>query len=84
MASPMSPSRPEEPAPSFGGQAADARVGSVLADRYRIDSLLGEGGMGRVYKAEHVLMRKQLAVKILHNELTGVPEVVARIESIRA
>ncbi len=60
--------------------AADPRVGSVLADRYRIDSLLGEGGMGRVYAAEHVLMRKRLAIKILHRELTTVPDVVARFE----
>ena len=36
--------------------------------------------MGKVYAAEHVLMRKRLAVKILHRELTAVPEVVARFE----
>ncbi len=62
------------------GKVADERVGSVLSDRYRLDSLLGEGGMGKVYAAEHVLMRKKLAVKILHRELTAVPEVVARFE----
>src|SRR4029079_6844367 len=47
---------------------------------YRIDALLGEGGMGRVYAAEHVLMRKKLAVKVLHRELTSVPDVVVRFE----
>src|SRR5450432_423518 len=58
----------------------DPRIGTLLADRYRIDALVGEGGMGKVYSAEHVLMRKRLAVKVLHRELTLVPEVVARFE----
>jgi len=58
----------------------DPRIGTVLAERYRIDALVGEGGMGKVYSAEHVLMRKRLAVKVLHRELTSVPEVVRRFE----
>ena len=58
----------------------DPLVGTLLADRYRLYSLLGEGGMGRVYWGEHVLMRKRVAVKVLHRELTQVPEVVARFE----
>jgi len=65
---------------SSGSSGADTRVGTTLADRYRIDALIGEGGMGRVYAAEHVLMRKRLAVKVLHRELTTMPEVVARFE----
>ena len=58
----------------------DPLVGTLLADRYRLFSLLGEGGMGRVYLGEHALMRKRVAVKILHRELTQVAEVVARFE----
>src|SRR5512145_243801 len=63
-----------------GDAQTDSRVGSILSERYRLDALLGEGGMGRVYAAEHVMMRKKLAVKILHRELTAVPEVVKRFE----
>ena len=58
----------------------DARVGVVLADRYRIDALLDRGAMGRVYSGEHVLMKKRVAIKVLHRELTTVPEFVARFE----
>jgi serine/threonine-protein kinase len=57
---------------------ADALVGSVLADRYKIVKLLGEGGMGRVYEAQHVNINKRLAIKVLRPEVTAVPSTVAR------
>ena len=68
--------------PPRGPDSVDpaTRLGTVLSDRYRLDDLLGEGAMGSVYLAEHVLMRKRVAVKILHRELTSVPEAVARFE----
>jgi len=71
---------PSDPVPGGSRPLDDPRLGTVLADRYRIDALLGAGGMGRVYAAEHVLMHKRLAVKVLHRELTSVPDVVARFE----
>ena len=55
-------------------------IGRVLSGRYRIERILGEGGMGAVYLAEHTLMKKRLAVKVLHAELLRVPEVLARFE----
>ncbi|MBM4363564.1 MAG: serine/threonine protein kinase, partial [Deltaproteobacteria bacterium] len=58
----------------------DPRVGTVLSDRYRVDKLLDRGAMGRVYVGEHVLMKKRVAIKLLHRELTTVPEFVARFE----
>src|SRR3982074_3632811 len=60
----------------------DARIpaGTMVADRYRIARVLGEGGMGVVYAAEHVLMRKEVALKVLHAEMCSMPEVVARFE----
>ncbi|HVH48053.1 MAG TPA: serine/threonine-protein kinase [Labilithrix sp.] len=61
---------------------ADVRIppGTMVSDRYRIARVLGEGGMGVVYAAEHVLMRKEVALKVLHAEMCTLPEVVARFE----
>jgi len=63
-------------------ESADVRIpaGTMVADRYRIARVLGEGGMGVVYAAEHVLMRKEVALKVLHAEMCTMPEVVARFE----
>ncbi|HET7542241.1 MAG TPA: serine/threonine-protein kinase [Polyangiaceae bacterium] len=58
----------------------DALLGTLLAGRYRIEALVGSGGMGAVYRAAHVHMRKAVAVKVLHKEMTAFPEVVARFE----
>jgi serine/threonine protein kinase len=55
-------------------------VGRVIADRYRIEARLGVGGMGAVYRAEHVLMKKPVAVKVLHREMTVLDEAVKRFE----
>ncbi len=48
---------------------ADPLVGRVIAERYRLLSVLGRGGMGVVYKAEHVHIGKIVAMKILHGDL---------------
>ena len=42
-----------------------ARLGEVIAGRYRLDSLLGRGGMGCVYNAEHVTLNEPLVVKLI-------------------
>ena len=58
----------------------EALIGMTLSGRYKIERLLGEGGMGAVYQAEHTHMRKRLAIKVLHAEMSRLPEVVARFE----
>src|SRR5215813_6060203 len=46
--------------------------------RYRIDGLLGRGGMGTVYEATDVTMSRRVALKLLSTELASDPEFVAR------
>ncbi len=66
-----------EQAPEAGG---DPLVGRVIADRYRVVSLLGEGGMGRVYLAEQKMgtATRKVAIKTLHPELSRDAQLVQR------
>ncbi len=53
-------------------------VGSVLNGRYRIDQLIGEGGMGKVYRGEHTQIGRTVAIKILHPVYKAMPDLVER------
>jgi serine/threonine protein kinase len=53
-------------------------IGKVIADRFRIVELIGEGGMGAVYLAEHLTLHKQVALKVVHAEHAKNPELAAR------
>jgi serine/threonine protein kinase len=53
-------------------------VGALLSGRYQIKRLCGEGGMGRVYEAEHVEIGKRVAVKVLHPAYSRTPDLVER------
>jgi serine/threonine-protein kinase len=55
-----------------------ALVGTVLDGSYRIEGLLGEGGMGAVYAATHLRLEKPVAVKVMARELTANVEALAR------
>ncbi|MDI1445547.1 serine/threonine-protein kinase [Polyangium sp. 6x1] len=59
---------------------ADPLIGLVVAGRYRILTPIGRGGMGVVYKVEHVHLGKLLAMKLLAGELSMSPEVVRRFK----
>ena len=61
--------------PKGGG---DPLIGRVIADRYLILAKLGEGGMGRVYVAEHVKMNRQCAIKVMNPSLMNDSESARR------
>lgn len=56
----------------------DPFIGKVLADRYRVLRTIGEGGMGRVYLAEHVRMGRLSAVKVMSPSLAPTPDAISR------
>ena len=57
---------------------SDDLVGQVVADRYHIVSKIGEGGMGQVYLAEHVRMKRKSAVKVMSPRLAQDPDAIQR------
>src|SRR6476620_6006434 len=57
-----------------------AWLGKVVDGRYRVLEVIGRGGMGVVYRVEHLRMGKVAAMKVLHRDLAVDPEVVKRFE----
>jgi serine/threonine protein kinase len=55
-------------------------IGTVLDGRYRIDGVLGSGGMGRVYRGEHTGIGRPVAIKVLHADLNRNREAAARFQ----
>ena len=68
------PVRPRrKPAPAGGDL-----IGQIVLDRYVIESELGAGTMGAVYKGRHVKLKRPVAIKVLHDELVHEPTMLAR------
>ncbi len=61
-------------------EAAGVRVGDVIAGKYRVDRLLGVGGMGVVVAAHHLQLDEKVAIKLLRPEAMTTPEAVARFD----
>ncbi len=60
--------------------AGPLQPGTVLQDKYRVEHVLGEGGMGIVVAAIHLGLDQRVALKILRPELRRMPEVVERFQ----
>jgi len=58
---------------------AEIKVGEILGFTYRIEALLAKGGMGAVYRARHVLLGTEHAVKVILPELAQEDDIVARM-----
>lgn len=53
-------------------------IGSVLDGKYKVERLLGRGGMGEVYAGTHLRLERAVAIKVLHGALNDNASFVAR------
>ncbi len=63
------------------GRSLAVPVGTVLAERYQIQSLLGAGGLGRVYRAHDRMLDEVVAIKVLHLDAARSSELSKRFRS---
>jgi serine/threonine-protein kinase len=59
-------------------EVAQTLIGRILHDRYRIDGLIGQGGMGVVYRATHIELEDKFAIKVLNPELISNESAIRR------
>src|SRR5216110_1223512 len=75
------PSRPFSKLPASNWSSAFLLpIGSILANRYEILQMLGEGGMGAVYKARDNELDRVIALKVIRPELASNPEILQRFK----
>ena len=86
-----SPRRSRCKAPAPGGSSAIRapgksamkaelpEVGALIGGKYRIEGIIGSGGMGVVFRARHLALREQVAIKVLKPDRGGSPQLVERL-----
>ncbi len=69
-----------DPPPEAIASQGEELIGVLLADRYEILQLLGQGGMGAVYKARDTELERLVALKLIRPELASNPEILRRFK----
>jgi serine/threonine-protein kinase len=58
----------------------DEHIGQVLAGKYKVEALIGEGGMGKVFRARQTVLDKPVVLKVLRSSLLSDERTVARFQ----
>src|SRR5258706_10236186 len=72
--------QPARPYRFWMGAAPDSRIGQVLGGAYRVERLIGEGGMGSVYEAQHLCLPRRFAIKLLNPQVLGNASAFERFQ----
>ncbi|HEX8107914.1 MAG TPA: serine/threonine-protein kinase, partial [Kofleriaceae bacterium] len=70
-----------EPATRSGAAPGDPMIGREIAGRYRVLAKLGEGGMGAVFRAEQISLKRTVAVKLLRPDVSAAPTLLRRFNA---
>src|SRR5688572_6538789 len=73
------PGGPTAPGPEDAPRPS-ARPGLVMAGKYRLISEIGRGGMGSVWRAEHLAWQAPVAIKVMTRDVADHPDALARFE----
>jgi serine/threonine protein kinase len=76
----VAPPSPQSPPAAAEDEGHGVGIGATLDGRYRIDALIGTGGMGRVYSGEHTGIGRAVAIKVLHSDLHRNREAAQRFQ----
>ncbi|MFT3917015.1 MAG: protein kinase [Anaeromyxobacteraceae bacterium] len=61
-------------------EAPDPFIGRTVNGKFRVEALLGQGGMGRVYRARHLTLDRPVVLKMLHQAYSDDPQIVQRFQ----
>jgi serine/threonine-protein kinase len=61
-------------------EAPDPFIGVTVNGKFRVEALLGQGGMGRVYRARHLTLDRPVVLKMLHQAYSDDPQIVQRFQ----
>ena len=59
---------------------SDPFIGATVNGKFRVEAMIGQGGMGRVYRARHLTLDRPVVLKMLHRAYSSDPQIVQRFQ----